>query len=196
MTTLVQKPISPLTCHSERSEESIFLRASGNPVARSERSFGLNRRESVFLKPRGQGARYGSSGSSSSTAGFVTGGFLAVAAAAVFGGGDTGFVTEDFVTAAPDCFATTFATTKYFRILSSRFGPIPRTASKSSTLLNAPYDLRICKILSAVDGPIPGTCCNCSDVAVFKLTGAAGGFFFAAVTTEQNSRQTARGTTI
>jgi hypothetical protein len=92
--------------------------------------------------------------------------------------------------------AGAFPATRYLRILSKRFGPMPRTASKSSTLLNGPYDLRICKILSAVAGPIPGTCCNCSDVAVFKLTGAAGGFFFAAVTTEQNSRQATRGTTI
>ena len=52
-------------------------------------------------------------------------------------------------------------------------------ASKSSTLLNAPYDLRICKIFSAVAGPIPGTCCNSSDVAVLMFTGLAGGFFFA-----------------
>jgi hypothetical protein len=52
-------------------------------------------------------------------------------------------------------------------------------ALKSSTLLNAPYDLRICKIFSAVTGPMPGTNCSSSDVAVFKLTGAAGGFFFA-----------------
>jgi hypothetical protein len=72
-----------------------------------------------------------------------------------------------------------FPTVRYLRILSSRFGPMPRTARKSSTLLNAPYDLRICKILSAVTGPIPGTDCNSSDVAVFKLTGASGGFFFA-----------------
>ena len=56
---------------------------------------------------------------------------------------------------------------------------MPRTARKSSTLLNAPYDLRICKIFSAVTGPIPGTCCSSSDVAVFRLIGAAGGFFFA-----------------
>jgi hypothetical protein len=70
-------------------------------------------------------------------------------------------------------------TVKYLRIFSSRLGPMPRTARKSSTLLNAPYDLRICKILSAVTGPIPGTNCNSSDVAVFKLTGAGGGFLFA-----------------
>jgi hypothetical protein len=51
-------------------------------------------------------------------------------------------------------------------------------ASKSSTLLKDPYDFRICKIFSAVAGPIPGTCCNSSDVAVLMLTGLAGGFFF------------------
>jgi hypothetical protein len=71
-------------------------------------------------------------------------------------------------------------TVRYLRIFSRRLGPMPRTARKSSTLLNAPYDLRICKILSAVTGPIPGTSCNSSDVAVFRLIGAGGGFFFAA----------------
>jgi hypothetical protein len=70
-------------------------------------------------------------------------------------------------------------TVKYLRIFSSRFGPMPRTARKSSTLLNAPYDLRICNILSAVTGPIPGTSCSSSEVAVFKLMGAGGGFLFA-----------------
>jgi hypothetical protein len=68
---------------------------------------------------------------------------------------------------------------RYLRIFSRRFGPMPRIALKSSTLLNAPYDLRICKIFSAVTGPMPGTNWSSSDVAVFKLTGAAGGFFFA-----------------
>ena len=42
-------------------------------------------------------------------------------------------------------------------------------ASKSSTLLNAPYDLRISKIFSAVAGPIPGTNCSSSDGAAFRL---------------------------
>jgi len=79
-------------------------------------------------------------------------------------------------------------TVKYLRIFSRRFGPIPRIAVKSSTLLNAPYDLRICKIFSAVTGPMPGTSCNSSDVAVFKLTGAGGGFLFA----RQGERQTDR----
>jgi len=76
-------------------------------------------------------------------------------------------------------FAPALPTVKYLRIFSRRFGPMPRMALKSSTLLNAPYDLRICKIFSAVTGPMPGTNCSSSDVAVFKLTGAAGGFFFA-----------------
>jgi hypothetical protein len=70
-------------------------------------------------------------------------------------------------------------TVRYLRIFSRRFGPMPRMALRSSTLLNAPYDLRICKIFSAVTGPMPGTNCNSSDVAVFKLTGATGGFFLA-----------------
>jgi len=69
---------------------------------------------------------------------------------------------------------------KYLRIFSRRFGPSPRMASKSSTLLNAPYDLRICKIFSAVAGPIPGTCCSSSDVAVLRATGLARRFFFPA----------------
>ncbi len=75
--------------------------------------------------------------------------------------------------------AAAFPTVKYLRIFSSRFAPSPRIASKSSTLLKGPYDLRICRIFSAVAGPIPGTCCNSSDVAVLRFTGRAGGFFFA-----------------
>ena len=75
---------------------------------------------------------------------------------------------------APDpvFFACTgLPTDKYFLIFSSRFAPIPRIASKSSTLLNVPYDLRICRIFPAVEGPMPGTCCNSAELAVFKLTG-------------------------
>src|SRR3989441_4975080 len=75
--------------------------------------------------------------------------------------------------------AAAFPTVKYFRILSSLFFPIPLIASRSSTLLNEPYDFRICTIFSAVTGPIPGTCCNSSEFAVLILTGFAGGFFFA-----------------
>ncbi len=73
----------------------------------------------------------------------------------------------------------TFPTVKYLRIFSSRFGPMPLMARKSSTLLNSPYDLRICKIFSAVTGPIPGTSCNSSEFAVLILIGAGGGFFLA-----------------
>lgn len=73
--------------------------------------------------------------------------------------------------------AAAFPTVKYLRILSRRFAPSPRIASKSSTLLKEPYDFRICKILPAVTGPIPGTCCSCSDVAVLRFTGFSGGFF-------------------
>ncbi len=102
------------------------------------------------------------------------------------GGGDSGFVRGCLSGVArwrALLFgAAGFPTVKYLRIFSSRFGPSPRIASKSSTLLNAPYDLRICKILSAVAGPIPGTCCNSSDVAVLMFTGLAGGFFFPAST--------------
>src|SRR5467141_5414996 len=86
----------------------------------------------------------------------------------------------DFAGGAVGFEAAGFPTVKYFRILSSRFAPSPRIASKSSTLLNSPYVLRICKILPAVAGPIPGTCCNCSEVAVFRFTGLSGGFFLVA----------------
>jgi hypothetical protein len=76
-------------------------------------------------------------------------------------------------------FAAGFPTVRYLRIFSRRLAPSPRIASKSSTLLNGPYDLRIRRIFSAVEGPIPGTCCNSSEVAVLRLTGCAGGFFLA-----------------
>jgi hypothetical protein len=75
--------------------------------------------------------------------------------------------------------AAGFPTVKYLRIFSRRFWPSPRIASKSSTLLNAPYEFRICKIFSAVARPIPGTCGNSSDVAVLMFTGFTGGFFLA-----------------
>jgi hypothetical protein len=83
--------------------------------------------------------------------------------------------------------AAGFPTVKYLRILSKRFLPIPRIASKSSTLLNNPYDFRICKIFSAVTGPIPGTCCSSSDVAVLIFTGFSGGFFVAERTTVEKT---------
>ncbi len=102
--------------------------------------------------------------------GFSTGGAGFAAGGAVFG-------------------AAAFPTVKYLRIFSSRFGPSPRIASRSSTLLNGPYVFRICKILPAVAGPIPGTCCNSSDVAVLRFTGRAGGFFFAGRTATEDTRQ-------
>src|SRR5712691_309888 len=95
----------------------------------------------------------------------------------------------DFVDGVVGFDAAGFPTVKYLRILSSRFAPSPRIASKSSTLLNGPYVLRICKILPAVAGPIPGTCCNSSDVAVLRFTGRAGGFFFAGRTATEDTRQ-------
>src|SRR5882724_7331427 len=94
----------------------------------------------------------------------------------------------DFPGGVVDFDAVGFPTVKYFRILSSRFAPSPRIASKSSTLLNGPYVLRICKILPAVAGPIPGTCCNCSAVAVLRLTGFSGGFFLVASELWENRR--------
>ena len=65
-------------------------------------------------------------------------------------------------------------------------------ASKSSTLLNAPYDLRICSILSAVDGPIPGTCCSSAELAVFRLIGAAAASSSQARTAEIAQKRNAR----
>ena len=56
------------------------------------------------------------------------------------------------------CGGAVTPTVRYLRILSRRFSPSPRIASKSSTLLNGPYDLRICRIFCAVAGPSPGTC--------------------------------------
>jgi hypothetical protein len=61
----------------------------------------------------------------------------------------------DFADGVAGFAAAGFPTVKYLRIFSKRFSPSPRIASKSSTLLNAPYDLRICKILSAVASLIP-----------------------------------------
>jgi hypothetical protein len=84
-----------------------------------------------------------------------------------------------FVDGCVDFGGAGFPTVRYLRILSRRFLPIPRIDSKSSTLLNNPYDFRICKIFSAVAGPIPGTCCSSSDVAVLMFTGFSGGFFVA-----------------
>src|SRR5712664_3161232 len=100
----------------------------------------------------------------------------------------------DFVDGVVAFDAAGFPTVKYFRILSSRFAPSPRIASKSSTLLNGPYVLRICKILPAVAGPIPGTCCNCSEVAVLRFTGFSGGFFLvpSKLGEKRRARQTKR----
>ncbi len=128
---------------------------------------GLREENLLFLVCGESGANQsvGSGGSAGTVDGFgVVGGF--------------GGVTGVFADAGLLCDGA-FATVKYLRIFSRRFGPIPRIARKSSTLLKAPYDLRICKIFSAVTGPIPGTNCNSSDVAVFRLTGAGGGFFLA-----------------
>jgi hypothetical protein len=84
-----------------------------------------------------------------------------------------------FAADCPSFGAMTFPTVKYLRILSRRFGPSPRIASKSSTVLKAPYDLRIFRIFSAVTGPIPGTVWSSSEEAVLMLTGFSGGFFLA-----------------
>ena len=83
-------------------------------------------------------------------------------------------------------------TVRYLRILSSRFCPMPFMASKSSTLLNEPLDLRVLRIFCAVDGPMPGTSSNSDAVAVLILMGCDGGFFFATKgrQTHRNKRAT------
>jgi hypothetical protein len=170
---------SPVRCHPERSEGSAF--SSG---VKSEQKATAN----VSYRLKHGGSLSSSAGlAGGGGAGLVGGSPLFVAAEPALAGavpalpaaaGVTGFAADGEVAGLPA--APGLPTVKYLRIFSSRFGPIPRMASKSSTLLNAPYALRICKILSAVAGPIPGTNCNCSAVAVFKFTGAPGGFFFAA----------------
>lgn len=62
-------------------------------------------------------------------------------------------------------------------------------ASKSSTLLNGPYDLRIRKIFCDVAGPMPGTCCCSSALAVLALTGFAGAFFLPALAVAHSARE-------
>ena len=53
-------------------------------------------------------------------------------------GGTVGFAGVTGLFAAGLLCDATLPTVRYLRIFSSRFGPIPRTARKSSTLLNAP----------------------------------------------------------
>src|SRR5713226_5049089 len=144
--------------HSERSEDH-FLSAR------------LLRGESAFSS----GAYDG--GSSSSASVFGAAGCVEVLPGD-FAGGALDFAQPEQPGAGTAFLELGFPATKYLRIFSRRFGPRPRIASKSSTLLKAPYDLRICKILSAVAGPMPGTCCSSSEVAVLMFTGCAGGFFF------------------
>jgi hypothetical protein len=109
-----------------------------------------------------------------------------------FPGGVLGFAQPEHPAAGDALLELVFPATRYLRIFSSRFGPSPRMASKSSTLLNAPYDFRICNILSAVAGPIPGTSCSSSEVAALIFTGVAGSFFLANAH-GQMSRQRIKG---
>jgi hypothetical protein len=190
----------PQNCHSERSEESAF-----RSVARTPADYcGSSSATSGLALATGAAAAVGFAGATAGDFAEDTvvdfAGGPEVFAAAVAGAADDaggGFFTLGPVAAgvlAADVtafFGGTFPATRYFRIFSSFFGPMPRTANKSFTLLKGPYDLRICKILSAVDGPIPGTCCSCAAVAVFKLIGAGGGFLVAE-TAEQTSRPIAR----
>jgi hypothetical protein len=90
-----------------------------------------------------------------------------------------GVFAESTATVDNLLFGAGFSTVRYFLIFSSLFGPMPRMACNSSTLLNVPKDFRAWRILSAVEGPMPGTCWSSSALAVFKLTGCRGGFFFA-----------------
>jgi len=149
-------------CHSESSEESVF-------------SFGVYR---------------GGSSESPAGGGEAAGGVEILVAG--FAGDVFRFAQPEHSAAGAAFLELVFPATKYLRILSRRFGPRPRIASKSSTLLNAPYDLRICKIFSAVAGPMPGTCCNSSDVAVLMFTGRAGGFFLAIPGVRKTQRQIMR----
>jgi hypothetical protein len=112
--------------------------------------------------------------------------------AADFADGVLGFAQFEHPAAGAAFLEIVLPATKYLRIFSRRFGPRPRMASKSSTLLNAPYDLRIWRIFSAVAGPIPGTCCSSSDVAALMFTGFNGGFFFPPRTVGEQIKQRKR----
>src|SRR5205823_1940560 len=83
--------------------------------------------------------------------------------------------------------AASFPTVKYLHIFSRRFDPSPRIASKSSTLLKAPHDLRICKILSAVAGPLPPHHLQFFRGRRIEFTGLAGCFSFPRPRTRQGS---------
>jgi hypothetical protein len=107
--------------------------------------------------------------------------------AAAFPGGGFACAFADCASVEDFLLGGAFPTVKYFRIFSILFGPIPLIASRSSTLLNAPFDFLICRILSAVEGPIPGTNCSSALVAVFKFTGCAGGFFLARTALAQHT---------
>ena len=73
--------------------------------------------------------------------------------------------------------AADLPTVRYFLIFSRRFGPIPRMAIRSLTLLKAPSDLRICRIFAAVDGPMPGTSCSWGGVRGVDVDGLREWFF-------------------
>jgi hypothetical protein len=183
-----RNPLSPLNCRGgacparAQFEASVWVRHAKrkivNPsdVGQSPKKTVIpsEARNLLFLPSAGDAVNYNDGSGGSAGAAEVFGeveGFDGVAGLGEFTGlaADAGLLCDGAL-----------AIVKYLRIFSRRFGPIPRIARKSSTLLNAPYDLRICKILSAVTGPIPGTNWSSSDVAVFKLMGDGGGFFFAA----------------
>ena len=88
--------------------------------------------------------------------------------------------------------AASFPTVKYLRIFLRRFAPSPRIASKSTTLLKAPHDLRICKILSAVAGTISPHQLQFFRGRRIEFTGLAGCFFLPASTDAARIKPTKR----
>jgi hypothetical protein len=136
-----------------------------------------------ILTPEGASYSYGSSSSDAAGDG---GAFCFV--------GDfcgSGLVGAPAVCGTLGCFLEGgLLTVRYLRIFSSFFGPMPLMARRSSTLLNAPYDLRVSRIFCAVEGPMPGTCCSSVAPAVLILTGCAGGFFLASAAGDSARQKT------
>src|ERR1700674_3850563 len=98
---------------------------------------------------------------------------------------------EDLASGVAGFDAAGFPAVRYLRILSRRFAPSPRIASKSSTILTH-MSCAFAKIVPAVAGPIRGTCCNCSEVAVLRFTGRSGVFFLVASGPWENRRPRTR----
>jgi hypothetical protein len=79
-------------------------------------------------------------------------------------------------------FGAGFPTVKYLRVFSGRFGP----SANRQQIIDAPEGtIRFAylqDLVRSVAGPIPGACCSSSELAVFRFTGFADGFFFPAST--------------